>query len=513
MVENELTSAAPTTDFDTDHKAGVADIEQVELNALISQDSELVLTHILKDGSEVSGTLEQAMRLCPVIGEMTMQEARATFNDQALAQRIIERRRARQKAEEQEAPEKQTMAPAQHKPHRAHESQKDEIAEESPLIDHISPVINDTTTLPERIEQIAVSEQQLMEAEAAVVVEVEKSTLLVEDIMRKQAEIHTILESASVEQVSTADDLSIVAELESWAAETTKPLVHYEINPLEEIPEVKSNTLLPTEQPQEELEFLDELEPEQESNKHTEDQLSSELQPNTVATISHEGNETIHETAEIYSDEDVMDVYLHLIDANAVIEETIEQESEASYNATAKIRTISFEDFIESIPQPKERTTIEKITQHVAEEQPLEHTFTELAQYLSSEVDDTAQEKITNILKELDEMLVSAFEQADDLQQIAITPEITRSLLVLLNELGYENPQKILIEFVTRHDLEFLAQVVHYLYHIANEDNQQEFLTNKPKARVLVTAHVPTVSRWGRAIFGLINLQPVILEL
>lgn len=86
---------AEATDADTQPPTAPEEIE-----------AEKIYTHALADGREFSGTREQARKLCPVIGKMSVEDEQATFNDADLAQRIAARGREKRLAREQAATDK-----------------------------------------------------------------------------------------------------------------------------------------------------------------------------------------------------------------------------------------------------------------------------------------------------------------------------------------------------------------------------------------------------------------------
>jgi hypothetical protein len=79
------------------------DINQPDSVSPAEAETERVYKHTLEDGREFSGTREQAMELCPVLGKMSPENVQATLDDADLAQRIAARGRANRLAQEQEA--------------------------------------------------------------------------------------------------------------------------------------------------------------------------------------------------------------------------------------------------------------------------------------------------------------------------------------------------------------------------------------------------------------------------
>lgn len=160
------------------------------------------------------------------------------------------------------------------------------------------------------------------------------------------------------------------------------------------------------------------------------------------------------------------------------INETAGLELETDDFATSP--TNVFEEFIATHPQPEVPPDIESI-QEVANERTLEETLVSLAMLLEETPKENEDVKdITELLNEL----VEAFDQPIDTvgpetKLVRITPEITYKLLTLLRLIGCENPRQVLLEFISRHDLEFLIQAIRYLAQLTNQDNQQELLHPK----------------------------------
>lgn len=64
-----------------------------------NQESDQVFSHAHKDELEYSGTLEQARRVCPVLGRMSLENARSTLQDAELAARVAQRGREKRQVE------------------------------------------------------------------------------------------------------------------------------------------------------------------------------------------------------------------------------------------------------------------------------------------------------------------------------------------------------------------------------------------------------------------------------
>lgn len=473
--------------------------QEPDPNLLDQQVSEKTFAHVLEDGRKVTGTLEQARRLCPVIGDMTLEDARATLNDADLAQRIVERRRARKQAEEQHDDRQQTPANIEQKVEpRKKESKNQVIADTLSLMEDIKQIPEHGFSLNAEMQQAVTAEQHLAEANTALVYEIEQSTGLAEDILHKQVEIQNIIGAPQrSEQYLGNSEAQMIVKAEPRATETAKSMPDFEINILRRGLHDPDETLDLVQPIQQEFEHSNNSPAFTEASESQELGMVPEETTFDILATHEKSSETLEVASAILPDEEIMDIYQQLIDLSKVTEEVEGQDLAVPEQEEVADPVInSFEVFIDSILQPEEPLGIEEIKKH-ADDQPLEETLAELAAYLTDAAESSAEETIVGLLQELNE----------EIEQEQITLEITRKLLVLIQEIGYENPQQALIEMVSRHDLEFLVQSIRYLYHLANEDNQQEFLIHKPKARAYAMSYEPAVVRWGRAIFGLIKPQ------
>ncbi len=170
----------------------------------------------------------------------------------------------------------------------------------------------------------------------------------------------------------------------------------------------------------------------------------------------------------------------------------------------------AFEAFIMTQPKPEVVLDFETI-KNTANEQPLEVGLVQLALLLEEVTPDT--EALIIMVKELsDSFVVPAHESGGQPDAIRITPEITKNLLALLRLIGYENPGKVLLEFVSRYDLEFLVQAIRYLAQLTNQANRAESLRVKLFKPSLL--HITRPTYIGRVALVLVKknleaLQPV----
>jgi hypothetical protein len=174
---------------------------------------------------------------------------------------------------------------------------------------------------------------------------------------------------------------------------------------------------------------------------------------------------------------------------------------------------------------------IEELTSDAAG-RPLEETFARLALYLAesdkavrdsdgtapqaaetTEAAETAQ-VIEEALRSVAELLParSAAELADkdekSEEKPRVTPELTLKLLTLLRAVGYDRPEEVLLELIRRHSFEFLAQAVHYLYRLCDDDNRWE-LARSTRSLIIPEPALPLTTRLGKSIIALLTVPRI----
>lgn len=208
-------------------------------------------------------------------------------------------------------------------------------------------------------------------------------------------------------------------------------------------------------------------------------------------------------------------------DAGALAVETVVLD-------TAEQKT-DFEKVIALKIETEEVIPLEAIVEQ-ADEQPLEQTLVQLAQYLtvalqekSKPLDnaDTAEQPIEiapeqgeqlnefrHILQDIAEVLPRSYyiDEETGEQHIKITPELTEQLLLLLAWVGYEHPREVLVEFVRVHGLTYLLQALQYMYQLIDVDERKELF-------VAATATTPSSdntsvgSLLGNAVLRLLAIR------
>jgi hypothetical protein len=80
-------------------------------------------------------------------------------------------------------------------------------------------------------------------------------------------------------------------------------------------------------------------------------------------------------------------------------------------------------------------------------------------------------------LKEIETELPNCYiAQENEKSKLRITPKMTEKLLILLNQLGYENPKEVLLNFVNKFGVSFLLQSLTYFCRQPYDDERKEIL-------------------------------------
>lgn len=164
-----------------------------------------------------------------------------------------------------------------------------------------------------------------------------------------------------------------------------------------------------------------------------------------------------------------------------------------------------FEEFLMSKPRPENSPDIDTIVAD-ANNRSLEETFVELSFFLAEAAEETDDISVeATAIKEALKAVIEALpgdnvNYVDGEEKTAITPEFTQKLLVLLEAVGYDEPQEVLIEFVKQHDFEFLLQAIRYLHQLADDSSRQEFLPSRALNFKATNIDEPLITRLGQAI-------------
>ncbi len=177
-----------------------------------------------------------------------------------------------------------------------------------------------------------------------------------------------------------------------------------------------------------------------------------------------------------------------------------------------------FELFMSKQTVSIEPVTLEVIRNNV-NRQPLEYTLVQLTECLSETNESVAepeQIELNRILQELATEFKDSFvtETANE-SKLSITPGLTEKLLLLMQTLGYADPESALIGLVKRHGIEFLMQALKYLGLLANEFNRKEFSTSFRPSLSANTDDKSLFANIGRVLLRFlisVGLNPVLNE-
>jgi hypothetical protein len=210
--------------------------------------------------------------------------------------------------------------------------------------------------------------------------------------------------------------------------------------------------------------------------------------------------ETYRQLAALTVEEETSEAALPDI-AQTELDILIETESEVDTEAAV---VMDLETFIAARLVTEVPLTLKAIQERACE-QPLEQTFIQLAEYLHAVVEVAEEADLWTIMWEIKEALPACYiyqESAVVEPKPRITPEMTEKLLLFLRTLGYEDPGETLVNFVAKHSLVFLLQVLEYMGQLNSNDNRREFLI---ASAITTTSDDNVRLRLGKLLFGLIT--------
>ncbi len=136
----------------------------------------------------------------------------------------------------------------------------------------------------------------------------------------------------------------------------------------------------------------------------------------------------------------------------------------------------------------------------------LVETIITKSQELEIEVDSDSI-KLVQLLVDIEEAInYRPMIQSGKLDQLKITPEITQNVIKLLQILGYENPQEVMIDIVSNHSVDFLLRIMHYLYQLTHDANRVEMRSGSMLFSKVITDVDSVTSSLGKTLLQLINV-------
>lgn len=233
---------------------------------------------------------------------------------------------------------------------------------------------------------------------------------------------------------------------------------------------------------------------------------STELVNHEVEAALDENMKQLFETETIETYHELRDLIAEPVVKNTVSAVNIESETEGELEP---VESLTFEAFV-ATQTVSEEVTIENIIEQ-SNEQPLEKTLVQLVEYMSDYAEDDEQlEPLLAIIKVLEKSLPKHnFALEAEEIKLQISPEITDNLLMLLRELGYQNPREVLVSMVNRFGYTFLLRSLTYLFQLADEDKCIELLIiSTPAPSSDDSPH----SRLGNLVFKLITTRNLALN-
>ncbi len=170
----------------------------------------------------------------------------------------------------------------------------------------------------------------------------------------------------------------------------------------------------------------------------------------------------------------------------------------------------SFESYVLNSPEVPAIEKLAEIEASAADEQPLKDTFAQLSLLFaeSRESQDPKLESLRQDVVELGEIMLQI--ENDLVVGAEINPEVVQKLLVVLEKLGYRNPQSILTTFIKQHQPCELVDMISYMYSVTKIDSQ-EFVTSAIPQ--IDTQDDSVAVRLGRAVVAAIVNFPYVRAL
>jgi hypothetical protein len=211
--------------------------------------------------------------------------------------------------------------------------------------------------------------------------------------------------------------------------------------------------------------------------------------------VVHEFEPDKHEHLELLFNPETIDTYQEINDLIASLAESEAALLEISAQEAMETEDIlSFEQFV-AIHPADEEVTIESIHAQ-ANEQPLEQTFVQLVEYLVGPIEEAEDDALNEGIQEIREALSDCYITTEaGATKFQMTPEMTDNLLVLLKELGYQNPGELLVNFVNKFGPTFFLQSIEYLCKLNDDDSRQ---------KLVISSDDTSISRLSKLLIKLV---------
>lgn len=136
--------------------------------------------------------------------------------------------------------------------------------------------------------------------------------------------------------------------------------------------------------------------------------------------------------------------------------------------------------------------------------QPLEQTLAQLTYVFAEQFAETEQSVLHKTLADIETIITRSLENAEpeNIQNV-LSAELTSAILVLLQQMGYEQPSETLLTFVHSYGFDALLQTIRYLHQLQSPENRQEFIATLAARKLL--ANNDTRTRVGKLLFALVH--------
>lgn len=197
--------------------------------------------------------------------------------------------------------------------------------------------------------------------------------------------------------------------------------------------------------------------------------------------------------------EDLVSIILEKSQSGDLIEYVSDEVTNVTNSEQNNQRFQSFEGYIATQPKAENPPSFTEIKLHV-DEAPLEQTILQVSNLITLEtITPEIAEELAMILDELQEIIVLATDHNEEYP--ILTLEITAKLIQLIGVLGYEKPDKVLLEYVSAHGYAFLWQSIEHI--IESEKRVELGVANQ---LLIATANNEDVmSKIVKYIFGLVG--------
>ncbi|MEQ1666206.1 MAG: hypothetical protein ABL927_12620, partial [Bdellovibrionales bacterium] len=159
-----------------------------------------------------------------------------------------------------------------------------------------------------------------------------------------------------------------------------------------------------------------------------------------------------------------------------------------------------FEELLEMQPIPEIPPNPEFVKEH-AQKQPLELSIAQLIKFVEVNSDSVDHSPTHSTLIEIHELIVQAKFDPESDENPELSIELVEKILVLLQEIGYVDPQKALIEFVGKYELNTLFQAIEQLYVVHNYDKFESIKDSNTPTSI----SNDTLQTIGKMLFALIT--------